>query len=148
MEDVAVDPKITPLIEAMCDNVECVIVINGHLTKWQSTSPNGHLTKWQSTSPNARSSLHRRSLITLEGEELETVDKFCFLGRIVPSIEKYVSRRITLTSAAFGRLRNGIFFQQKQLNKTESQMTWNPYSANINQWCESLDTTITGYTIS
>ena len=35
MEDVyGVDPKITSLIEAMCDNVECAVIINGQLTEW------------------------------------------------------------------------------------------------------------------
>ena len=29
-----VDPKITSLIEAMYENVQCPVVINGHLTEW------------------------------------------------------------------------------------------------------------------
>ena len=28
------DPKIISLIEAICDNVECAVVVNGHLTEW------------------------------------------------------------------------------------------------------------------
>ena len=28
------DPKITSLIEAVCDNVKCAVVFNGQLTEW------------------------------------------------------------------------------------------------------------------
>ena len=47
--------------------------------------------------------------ITLEGKERENVGEFCFLGSIVPSTERNVSQRTALTSAAFVRLKNGIF---------------------------------------
>lgn len=33
MWSIVVDPKITSLIESMCDNVECAVVINGQLNE-------------------------------------------------------------------------------------------------------------------
>ena len=50
--------------------------------------------------------------IILEDKELETVRGFCFLGSIGPSIERDVSRRMSLASAAFGELRNGMFYNR------------------------------------
>ena len=34
LRSTGVDPKITSLIEAMCDNVECAVVINCQMTEW------------------------------------------------------------------------------------------------------------------
>ena len=31
---IGVDPKITSLIEAIYENVECAVIINGQLTEW------------------------------------------------------------------------------------------------------------------
>ena len=47
--------------------------------------------------------------IVLEDKNLETVGGFCFLLSIVPSTDIDVSQCITLVSAGFGRLINGIF---------------------------------------
>ena len=50
--------------------------------------------------------------ITLSNIPLEKVNKFTFLGSVVPSVENDVKRRITLAAWAFGRLKNTIWSNQ------------------------------------
>ena len=59
--------------------------------------------------------------ITLEGEEIETVGEFCFMGSIVSSTEGYVSCRIALASTAFGRPRNGIFSNRNNSTRRKAR---------------------------
>ena len=50
--------------------------------------------------------------ITINGEAIETVDKFTFLGSSVPAVADDVQRRINLAAWAFGRLRDKIWSNQ------------------------------------
>ena len=47
--------------------------------------------------------------IVIDGEEVEHVEEFVFLGSVVPNSAKDVIRRIGLASTAFGRLREAIW---------------------------------------
>ena len=93
--------------------------------------------------------------IVLESDVLETVEEFCFFGGIVPSTERDVSRCIVVASAAFGRLKNGIFSNRKISTRLKARLCgapipptaihsaeawtvrsweimWSPYTANGN----------------
>ena len=50
--------------------------------------------------------------IVLNGDAIEKVDKFVFLGSTVPSVTDDVKRRTTLAAWAFGRLKSKIWTNQ------------------------------------
>ena len=60
--------------------------------------------------------------IVLEGEELDPVGEFCFLGSIVPSTQRDVCRYIATSSAAFGRHRNGIFSKRSISTRLKARL--------------------------
>ena len=47
--------------------------------------------------------------ITIEGNEMEKVESFTYLGSVVPGTESDVKRKIALASTAFGNLKENIF---------------------------------------
>ena len=47
--------------------------------------------------------------ITIEGNDIEKVESFTYLGSVVPGTESDVKRRIALASTAFGNLKENIF---------------------------------------
>ena len=47
--------------------------------------------------------------ITIDGEQVEAVDSFVFLGSVIPSTSDDVKRRVALANTAFGRLRKNIW---------------------------------------
>ena len=46
--------------------------------------------------------------ISIDGNPVEKVDEFTFLGSVVPGSEHDVKRRINLASAAFRRLKENV----------------------------------------
>ena len=54
--------------------------------------------------------------IVIDGEEVEHVEEFVFLGSVVPNSAKDVIRRIGLASTAFGRLREAIWKKKSICN--------------------------------
>ena len=47
--------------------------------------------------------------ITIEGNDIEKVESFTYLGSAVPGTESDAKRRIVLASTAFGNLKENIF---------------------------------------
>ena len=47
--------------------------------------------------------------ITIEGNDIENVNSFVFLGSSVPNVKVDIDRRIALASTSFGRLRKSIW---------------------------------------
>ena len=47
--------------------------------------------------------------INIDGQELEHVGEFVFLGSVLPDSSAHIKRRIALASAAFGRLKEAIW---------------------------------------
>ena len=47
--------------------------------------------------------------IAIDGNQVETVDKFIFLGSIVPNTSDDIVRIIALATVAFGKLKNKIW---------------------------------------
>ena len=47
--------------------------------------------------------------ITTEGNDIEKVESFTYLGSAVPGTESDAKRRIVLASTAFGNLKENIF---------------------------------------
>ena len=47
--------------------------------------------------------------ITIEGNDMEKVESFTYLGSVVPGTESDVKRKIALASTAFGNLKENIF---------------------------------------
>ena len=47
--------------------------------------------------------------ITIEGNDMEKVESFTYLGSVVPRTESDVKRKIALASTAFGNLKENIF---------------------------------------
>ena len=52
--------------------------------------------------------------IGMNGEEIERVDSFAFLGSVVPETSDDVKRRIALASSAFGRLTSNIWSRREK----------------------------------
>eukprot|EP00057_Strongylocentrotus_purpuratus_P029396 XP_011683870.1 PREDICTED: uncharacterized protein LOC105447478 [Strongylocentrotus purpuratus] len=49
---------------------------------------------------------------SIDGNPIEKVEDFVFVGSVVPSVTKYVERRTNVGSWAFCRLRNNIWTNQ------------------------------------
>lgn len=47
--------------------------------------------------------------LNIDGENVERVDKFIFLGSVVPDVSDDVSRRLALATVAFGKLKKNIW---------------------------------------
>ena len=46
--------------------------------------------------------------INIDGQEIEHVEEFLFLGSVLPDSSTYIKRRIALAAAAFGQLKEAI----------------------------------------
>ena len=55
--------------------------------------------------------------IMIQGELLENVSNFVYLGSSVPSVTKDIERRIALALASFGRLRKSVLSNREILLK-------------------------------
>ena len=47
--------------------------------------------------------------ITIQGNDIDNINDFVFLGSSVPNVKTDIDRRIALASTAFGRLRNSVW---------------------------------------
>ena len=90
LRSIGVDQNIVNIIEDMYDRTECAIQIDGKLTECKLLS-------------NETDSLF------IDGEEVERVVKFIFLGSVVPEVSVDVMRRIALASTAFGKLKKNLW---------------------------------------
>ena len=90
LRSIGVDQNIVNIIEDMYDRTECAIQIDGKLTECKLLS-------------NETDSLF------IDGEEVERVVKFIFLGSVVPEVSVDVMRRIALASTAFGKLKKNVW---------------------------------------
>ena len=65
--------------------------------------------------------------ISINGETVENVNSFVFLGSSVPSTTDNIKRRIALACSAFGRLKENIWIRRNVLSKLKVRL----YSALI-----------------
>ena len=62
--------------------------------------------------------------IMIQGELLENVSNFVYLGSSVPSVTKDIERRIALALASFGRLRKSVLSNREILLKPKLWLNW------------------------
>ena len=73
--------------------------------------------------------------ITIEGNNIETVNNFTFLGSNVPGTTADVKRRISLANIAFGKLKKNVWSRKDITVSLKIRLYKAPYTANCNIKC-------------
>ena len=82
--------------------------------------------------------------INIDGQEVEHVEEFVFLGSVIPDSSADIERRIALASAAFGRLKETIWKKRIISEPLKVRL----YNAVIRKHGPSKQRTLAGWKLS